>query len=319
LRNVAIGMGLIIIPLLAFFLWEEAEKRERKEQPSPEVTEEPWSVVDLNGPMDDMPPLTKEPEVQRRVYPYSVVNGGVHSVEELRSAMERDPIVAEHYSNFKLERARVIEAQEDGEFHVSYRIGVEIFWTKKRLRIARGERLITDGPTFARTRCANLLSEVPRGKTSAYEPRTEVFDAPTLPPSGSIPSITPAVFGGGPFGPGGATPIPGASTLPPSGGAPFPPSIFPGGGLPPAGGTAFIPPTGPGGASPSQPILPITPIIPGGDPADPGSGGGSGGGDGSGNGGDPGTPPAPVPEPTTMILLGSSLLALWRFSKKFRK
>jgi hypothetical protein len=127
-----------------------------------------------------------------------VVDGGVHSVQELRSAIWRDPVVAKHYSNFELDRAKIIEAKADRDFHVSYRIGEEIFWTKKRLKVAKGERLITDGRNFTRTRCANVLSEVPQGKTSPDEPAPEVLDAPVNPPSEPAPFIPPVVIGGGP-------------------------------------------------------------------------------------------------------------------------
>jgi CheY-like chemotaxis protein len=46
---------------------------------------------------------------------------------------------------------------------------------------------ITDGTNFTRTRCANVLSKVPLGKTLPYEPPSEVFDTPTLPPSEPTP------------------------------------------------------------------------------------------------------------------------------------
>jgi hypothetical protein len=116
--------------------------------------------------MDHLTKKQKDGDFRRQVYPYSVVDGGVHSVQELRSAIWWDPVVAKHYSNFELDRAKIIEAKADRDFHVSYQMGREIFWTKKRLKVAKGERLITDGTHFARTRCANVLSEAPWGKTS---------------------------------------------------------------------------------------------------------------------------------------------------------
>jgi hypothetical protein len=115
--------------------------------------------------------------------------------------MNRDPVVAKHYSNFKLDRARVIEAKTDRYFHVSYRIGDDIFWTKKRLKVAKGERLITDGANSTRTRCANVLSEVPKGKTSPDEPAAEVLDTPTLSPWDPPPFMPPVVIATGPVDP----------------------------------------------------------------------------------------------------------------------
>jgi hypothetical protein len=174
--------------------------------------------------MDHLTKKQKDGDFRRQVYPYSVVDGGVHSVQELRSAIWRDPVVAKHYSNFELDRAKVIEAKADRDFHVSYRMGREIFWTKKRLKVAKGERLITDGTHFARTRCANVLSEVPRGKTSPDEPAPKVLDTPFNPPSDPAPFIPPVVIGGGPLDP-------------PSEPTPFmPPGVIGGGPLDPADG-----------------------------------------------------------------------------------
>ena len=45
----------------------------------------------------------------RTVYKYSVVPGGVRSVQELKWAAEHDPVVAAHYAGFDYDRARVVE------------------------------------------------------------------------------------------------------------------------------------------------------------------------------------------------------------------
>ncbi len=248
-------MGLIITSFLVLLLWNEVENsienfRSKKEVADQMInltaTQELLYVEDVNRPMDDMHHRKKEQkdgEVLRRVYPYSVVDGGVHSVQDLRLAVGRDPVVAKHYSNFRLDRARVIEANADADFHVSYRIGDEIFWTKKRLKVAKSEKLITDGTTFTRTRCANVLSEVVPGKTSPDEPSPEVLNTPTVPPSEATPFIPPGVIGRGPPDPSGPTPeVFDAPTLPPSGPAPFiPPVIIGRGSLGPGGGNSPVP------------------------------------------------------------------------------
>jgi hypothetical protein len=248
-------MGLIITPFLVLLLWDEmanlienfqSKKKVAKQMINLAATQEPLYVEDVNRQTYKMGPLIKgqkEGEFSHRVYPYSVVNGGVYSVQELQLAIWRDPVVAKHYSNFKLDRARVIEAKEDGDFHVSYRIGEEIFWTKKRLKVPKGERLITDGTNFTRTRCANVLSEVPPGKTSPDEPTPEVLDTPTLPPSEPTPFIPPAVTGGGPLNP-------------PSEPAPFTPPVVIGGGPlnPPSEPAPFTPPVVIGGGNSSPPV-----------------------------------------------------------------
>jgi hypothetical protein len=264
-------VGLIITPLLLLLLWDEVENLVQNFQSAKQVinladTQEPLSAENVNRPTFNMHHVTKELEDNqswRRVYPYSVVDGGVHSIQELRSAIWRDPVVAKHYSNFKLDSARVIEAKAGRDFHVSYRIGDEIFWTKKRLKVAKSEKLITDGTTFTRTRCANVLSEVLPGKTSPVEPTPEVFDTPTLPPSDPAPFIPPVTTGEG-------SPAP------------------------------ALPPSGP------------TLIIAGGGPLNPGGGGRDIGGDGDGEG----NPSAPLPEPTTLLLLVFGLLGLAGYGRR---
>ncbi len=244
LRNPMIWIGLIITFFLTLLVWGKVKDLIDDLQPKGRVMEQ---VIGLANSQEH---LYVEDANRPRVYPYSVVDGGVHSVQELRSAVCRDPIVANHYSNFKLDRAKVIEASANGDFHVSYRIGDEIFWTKKRLKVAKGERLITDGTNFTRTRCANMLSEVLPQRTSPDEPSPEVFDTPKLLPSdspiltsvmtGQEPSTTslglsepismpPVIAEGGPPGPGpGPMPPPGPippGPIPPPG--PRPPTPVP--------------------------------------------------------------------------------------------
>ncbi len=293
LRNLILWTGLALTPFLLLLLQDEAKDFIKNLRTS---TQEPLHVEDANAPVFNLYHLVEEQEdahSRPRVYPYSVVDGGVHSVKELQSAIHRDPVVARHYSGFRLDTARVIEAETNGDFHVSYRIGQEIFWTKKKLRVAKGEKLITDGTNFTRTRCANMLSEVPRGKSSPNEPMAEVLDAPRR----LLPDLAPGalrdVIGGDP--PATALPSPDPSTF-------TPPVIEEGGPsgstLPPSDPPPFVPPGGIGGG----------PTVPGdGSPGDGGNGGGNG------------NPPVPAPEPITLLLLGSGLVGLWKFRKRFKK
>ena len=115
-------------------------------------------------------------------YPYSVVPGGVYSPAELRSALERDPVVRDHYAGFNAKAARLVTLAEDRFQYVSYRQNNKVYWTSKKLRISKGEVLLTDGQNFARTRCGNRLSATLHGPTSPQEPSSAQLILPEAKP-----------------------------------------------------------------------------------------------------------------------------------------
>ena len=117
----------------------------------------------------------------RPLYSYSVIPGGVHSAQELKYAIAHDAVVAEHYADFDIAKARIVRLQRTRTAYVSYRLGDRIYWTKKRLRLLKGERIITDGKHEARTRCGNQIAEAPSQPVSMQEPSEEAMEsAPTL-------------------------------------------------------------------------------------------------------------------------------------------
>ncbi len=122
----------------------------------------------------------------RVVYPYSVVPGGIKSVEELKGAIATDPVVSADYATFDLASARIIRLDRDLSMHVSYRLGGQVYWTKKKLKLEKGETLITDGVNTARTRCGNLISETVSEPGFANEPTVQEMDAPLNPPETGI-------------------------------------------------------------------------------------------------------------------------------------
>lgn len=155
----------------------------------------------------------------RIVYPYSVVPGGIQAPEELREVSEHDRVVGLHYAGFDFRHAHVIELQEARLVYLSYRIGDRIFWTKHKVSLRKGEKVITDGNITARTRCANQISEVAVEAISPAEPALEKFEEPIL-MAGSAIQI--------PF-PEAALPLgPQPSPLNPFPGGWFPPLIPPG-------------------------------------------------------------------------------------------
>jgi hypothetical protein len=118
---------------------------------------------------------------RRPQYPYSIVSGGVHDVHELKYAVEHDPVVASHYAGFDYAHARVVRLLLERSVYVSYRIGNRVYWTRHKVKLRKGETLLTDGKMTARTRCANRVEEKPQQESSRMEPPAMVFDEPVMP------------------------------------------------------------------------------------------------------------------------------------------
>lgn len=256
----------------------------------------------------------------RPVYPYSVIPGGVYSPRELQFADSKDTVVKQHYADFDLKNAKLVTLTDDHYQYVSYRVKDQVYWTKKRLRIPKGELLVTDGKNFARTRCGNRLSEAPQKAVRPHDPDPAALSLPAVNPKmlpkmalanapvlGDMPASGAAIgnASSGALAPVESTPNPIAVAQPM---VPFEP-IW--GGQPVVGGGGTIP----GG-----------PVIAGGGGSSPG-GTGTTGTTGTGTGtttnpNDPGTTanPTPVPEPSTIYLflvsLGVSSWALLRFTPK---
>jgi hypothetical protein len=114
----------------------------------------------------------------RVVYPYSVVAGGVQDAAELQQASAQDRVVSSHFAGFDYSRARTVRLQEAKQVYLSYRIGNRVFWTRKKVRLHPGEKLISDGKITARTRCANRVSETKQADVSPLEPAAEKFEHP---------------------------------------------------------------------------------------------------------------------------------------------
>ena len=109
---------------------------------------------------------------------YSVIPGGAHSPEELRRALHNDDVVRMHYADFKAENARVIVLDRDRLAFVSYRVGDQVFWTRKAVHLRKGETLLSDGKHLARTRCGNRISDSAPMTHAAAEPEESVLSAP---------------------------------------------------------------------------------------------------------------------------------------------
>lgn len=115
-------------------------------------------------------------------YPYSVIAGGAYSTAELRYANQSDAVVRAHYATFNLKSAHVVQLTGDRFQYASYRIKDQIYWTRKKLRIHKGEYLLTDGVAFARTRCGNRLSDTPQLPVAPQDPAATLLSMPPIRP-----------------------------------------------------------------------------------------------------------------------------------------
>jgi hypothetical protein len=116
----------------------------------------------------------------RPIYPYSIIQRGAPTPAVLRGAVEADPVVRTHYAQFNLARTHVVRLTQPYLAHVSYRIGNDVFWTRRPLLLKAGETMLTDGEHYARTRCGNQLAVAP-GAVSVDEPAAEALDTPLQP------------------------------------------------------------------------------------------------------------------------------------------
>src|SRR6266581_3837626 len=157
----AIGVGLLSLCfMLAYFL-----------RPSPSGnTFQYYAVANPSVAQgdsgQDFNTLLEPSGASRVVYPYSVVPGGVRTPKELQDATKRDPLVARHYSGFNFSNAHVVELQKPQLVYVSYRLKGKIYWTKKKVALHKGEKVITDGKITGRTRCANQVSPTAQAAVS---------------------------------------------------------------------------------------------------------------------------------------------------------
>jgi PEP-CTERM motif len=228
---------------------------------------------------------------KQNFYPYSVIPGGAGNGSELRNAIANDSIVRAHYADFVVANTRVERLKAPQAFYVSYRVGNNIFWTKKALTIQAGETILSDGAHLARTRCGNRLSAVPAAPVAKVEVAPEAMEAPaggTLLATIAAPAEIPV------------TPVPltEVAAPPPIGSAP-PAEMFPL--LPPYLPVGFGGSSKPGGPVTTPPGPPTTPPSgPSGTPPTTPPGG---------------TPPVPAPEPSALLMLAAGFAGIFLRSR----
>ncbi|HEY1271856.1 MAG TPA: PEP-CTERM sorting domain-containing protein [Terriglobales bacterium] len=229
-------LALAAVSSLLLILGVLAVIRARDVRPSRALSNPPKTSsqsLALMAAESHMPARTsKQLRPARPVYNYSVVPGGVTSGAELRDVTARDRSVAEHYSGFRYDRARVVRLKQPALVYLSYRLKDKIYWTRTRHKLRSGELLLTDGQITARTKCANQISAQKQLVVSPEEPSAEKLEevAPEMAPPAEV--RFPAEYHTALLSSPGSTPgsTPGSGFQPPAGGFPWFPAPLPPGG-----------------------------------------------------------------------------------------
>ncbi len=244
-------LALLLLGAAAVVAWQFAQQ-----QPSFNPSHSPTGKPEAGMPRsrgDDYASRARQSDGKplahgggRTTYPYSVIPGGVGNSDELKRAMEYDPVVSRHFRGFDYRRAHLVKVSAEQAMYVSYRIGNKVYWTRRKVSLHPGETLITDGTIAARTRCGNRVAAVPLDTGSPLEPSPDELEWPILPrdpvptppalatlnpsPEKLPPAVTPAAkhkgwwflppiyippgsSGGGGGGPLAVTPEPGSILL----------------------------------------------------------------------------------------------------------
>ena len=79
--------------------------------------------------------------------------------------MYADRLVAAHYVGVEVDQLHPVTLNRDLAAYVSFRMHSKVYWTSRRVRLAKGERVFqtgTPGTIGVRERCGNQVSERPR-------------------------------------------------------------------------------------------------------------------------------------------------------------
>ncbi|MEX5745924.1 PEP-CTERM sorting domain-containing protein [Massilia sp. X63] len=161
-----VAMGVIAL-VAGAALWSAPWEPERLAAALPAVAPQPVFAV-ADG----------QPGKLRRIYPYSVVPGGVSGKAELTRVIRSDRVVAMHYASFDVDQAHPVVVEKPRAVHVSYRKGGKVYWTARKVMLAEGETLLSDGRSEMRARCANRISDVAQYPIEAHQPTMEELDNP---------------------------------------------------------------------------------------------------------------------------------------------
>jgi len=116
-------------------------------------------------------------QVTRKVYPFSIVPGGVENLDEAKRAM-KGPANRSNYADVDFTHLRQVTLKKNLSGYMSYRWDAKIYWTSRALTLRVGETVFTDGVHLVRGRCLNSFSQFPMLPILPNEPSEQVLDTP---------------------------------------------------------------------------------------------------------------------------------------------
>lgn len=169
-----LGLAVGVAGVLAPPLDVDWTRLDRKPDEITHVGASPGAAL---APAASIPAPAAEQGAARRIYPFSIIPGGVADKDELARVIRTDAVVATHYSGFDVANARAVTVTVARAVYVSYRKGDQVYWTRKKLMLAPGETLLTDGKNEMRARCANRISDVPMYPVETHGPTESELDS----------------------------------------------------------------------------------------------------------------------------------------------
>ncbi len=170
LLGLAVGVAGVLAPPLDID-WTRLDRK------PDEITHAGASYGAAMAPAASSPAPAAGQGAARRIYPFSIIPGGVADKDELARVIRTDAVVAAHYAGFDVANARAVTVTTPRAVYVSYRKGDQVYWTKKKLMLAPGETLLSDGRNEMRARCANRISDVPMYPVEANGPTETELDS----------------------------------------------------------------------------------------------------------------------------------------------
>lgn len=180
---ISLGIAAVLVILVASFNVSEHAQRDIRGQVEPRADHVVRTSMRL-----DQPAVSKE--AARWFGLCSAYSA--KTVAGFKAQVMSDPQLMEHYRYFDWEKAVVVANPQDWYSSVLYKKSGKVYWTKKRLLIKKGEKLLTDGKSLVRTYCCNQIDLAPPGPflPPPDEPPPEEIQPPEAPAMPDFPPPT---------------------------------------------------------------------------------------------------------------------------------